>query len=442
MTVKVYKLKKGKRRSPWVVRRYKDRLPVRKFFASKEQANIYARDLRKMIRLGGDPDALIDFQKQIAGSNFDPKAVAAAGLAALRANGTPSAENEATLGDAMKRYMAKCGGLRAKTLKGYNNYFENIDKVFGGRRASSITEAEVQAFLDSRMDRQGNIGKAAPDTKKKYVALIKMAFRELKIKDPFPDIRVRMPKERTIKFFTNEEIYKLFVGSKPCELGFLALATFAAIRPETLAELPIDCINVKDRRVFIPAHISKDHCAHCLETVAVGHEREVRPGPPPIVWAWLERYPFQRVKWCYFQRRLRRILSGKWIHDGLRHTGATNYCTKWGYVATAELLTHNTFDMVKKHYAAPTTREKAEEFLNFGPNDLEHMPNFPKPELKRIKWPPDEILKAMLLDRPATYIARELACSDSRLSAYCKERGIPKFGRGEWRDWKRNREAI
>jgi hypothetical protein len=109
-----------------------------------------------------------------------------------------------------------------------------------------------------------------------------------------------------------------------------------------------------------------------------------------------------------------------------------------------EFPTHSAHNVltIRRYYGGRTTRDKAEAFLKFGPDDLERMPKPARPKTKRIEWPPDDVLKAMLVDRPATYIAHEPGCSDSRLSAHSKDHGTPKLGRGVWRDWKRNQVAT
>jgi hypothetical protein len=434
--VKVIKLKDESRASPWMVRHFMNRLPVRSFFKTKEDALQHAQDVRDTLRSGGDACEVIKSQRLVAGTYYKLSDVVSAGLAALNNSDPVATSPTATFGEGIDLVLSNSTHCRKKTLAGYKSCFGPIRKMFGPRIATTITKSEIETYLKGLVDRQGGIGKASPFTKDTVLRHIRMAFRALGNPNPFPGLSVKMPREKAIQFFSNEDVKAMFMAAHPEERGQLALATFAAIRPQTVERMSAECINMSDRSILIPAHLSKDHRAHCLETVPVGNEREVRPGPPPIVWEWLEKYPFRPSPWLPIQRRLRRALKDRWIQDGLRHTGATNYRSKWGDGPTAELLTHASVRLVNEYYAGLTTRAKADEFLNMGPDIIPAAPEPVITQRKKIVWPSDEVLAKRLLERPATVVALELGCSDSMISKRCRLRGIPKLGRGKWTDAK------
>ncbi len=47
-------------------------------------------------------------------------------------------------------------------------------------------------------------------------------------------------------------------------------------------------------------------------------------------------------------------------------------------------------------------------------------------------WPEDSVLSTLLWEKPSLEVAKIIGVSDSRLSKYCKDRNIPKPGRGYW----------
>ena len=55
---------------------------------------------------------------------------------------------------------------------------------------------------------------------------------------------------------------------------------------------------------------------------------------------------------------------------------------------------------------------------------------------KKVTWPPNDVLQSMVLDRPSSEIAKELGCTDTIVSKYCKRVGIKKPPRGYWQKYK------
>ena len=432
MKISVTKSKDGSRSAPWMVRYYTDRRAVRRFFETKEEAELRAKEIRESLRLGANPTELSEACRLLAGTGHKLPKIVQMGLQFLRESEATRVSPTATFADGVAKLLAEATNCRRKTLASYRQTFGRLNETFGARVATSITSREVQSYLDLLSDRQGTVGKASPYTKQTVLVHIRMILRGLGINNPLPKLDVRIPPAREIEFFTNEQIRTILAAADPTEKGMVALATFAAIRPETLERLPPECVNVADKIIRIPAELSKDHRPHFLETIPIGTDREVRPGPPAVLWDWLSKYPFKPRKWNSVQRRLRRALKGVWIQDGLRHSGATYYRAKYGDAATAELLTHASIKMVNEHYAGIATRAQAEEFLSMGVNQVAGPTLSPFRPTQKIPWPSDTELEQMLMQKPAVLVAKDLGCSDSMISKRCKLRGIRKRPRGAW----------
>jgi integrase len=432
MRISIVKAKGDWRASPWMVRYYQGKKIIRRFFKIKEDAEQYAREVRESVRLGADPSDFSEAYRLLAGTGHKLPNIVQVGLQFLRDSNAASASPTATFSDGVALILGNAKHCRAKTIAGYQHIFATLEKVFGRRVATTITNAEVQGYLDSLANRQGEVGKASPFTKKTSLVHIRMVLRSLGIANPLPKLIVRIPKVREIQFFPVDDIKTILGAADPSEKGLLALALFAAIRPETLERLPAECVSVADKSIRIPGELSKDHRPHCLETIPVGTDREIRPGPPEVLWDWLRLFPFQPRCWNSIQRRMRRALGDRWVQDGLRHSGATYYRAKYGDAATAELLTHASIKLVNEHYAGLATRAQAEEFFSLRFDSLPPTSSALSGSRRKINWPPDAELESLLSEKPASQVAKLLGCSDSMLSKRCKRLQIAKPGRGAW----------
>lgn len=420
------------RTAPWVVRYYVRRKPVRRFFETKEDAEQHAREVRETVRSGADPRQIAEANRLIAGTGLDMASLIRAGLDYIRNSGATALSPTATFSDGVKMVFANAVHCRSATIAGYRSKLRQLERVFGSRVAASITNADVQTYLDQLADRRGVVGNATPDTKQTMLRHIRMVLRAIGMTTPLPRLLVNVPRVREIRFFSIDELRTILSAAEARDRGFVALALFAAIRPQTVERLPAECVKPADKLIRIPGELSKDHRPHFLETVPIGTDREMRPGPPDALWDWLARYPFEPRRWAPIQRRLRRALGGRWIHDGLRHSGATYYRAKYGAAATAELLTHVSIKMVNQHYAGVVTRAEADRFFGITPASVGDLEVRKVSVVKRVNWPKDDQLAAMLSDMPATEVARRLGCSDSMVAKHCRKRRISKPARGAW----------
>jgi hypothetical protein len=436
--IRVIKVAYGIRKDRWMVRFYENRRARRKFFRTRKQAERYAQELREHVEVGVPPlDMLEKCARIAAGTGYGWDVFMRAGVESLQRSNAIMADPKATIAEGASRVIAraKSRGCRSCTLKTYQCFYNIINKHFGLRLACSITELELEQFLDVLPNRRGEVGKASPFSQESMTRHFRMALRMLGVQKPLPNINSRIPKEREILHFPIEDVRRILGAARSHERGMVALMVFAGVRPQTAERLSPKDINVADQSILIRASLSKTHRAVYLETIPVNigtpNEYEFRPGPPPILWVWLKKYPFQACNWRNLQGRLRRALGKKWVYDGLRHTAATFYRAKYGDSRTSDLLGHTTPELVRKHYGGLATRAQAEEFFSLEP-DAVACPNDRNANRAKICWPTKEEFIGLVREQPVIRIARKLGCSDTLVLRHCKKLGIATLGRGMW----------
>lgn len=330
---------------------YEDGKRRRKNFEKKIDADIWAADMQRMADIGASSAEIMAATRLAAGTGYPLDELVRAGLESLR-NTNAKARTDLSFSDAAALVIenAKAAGARKRTVDGYEHVFATLGKQWGGRVASMLTKSEVDEWLKALPDRSGSPGAATAASKATYLRHIRMAMRCAGVTNPLSGLDFREG-ERDVAFFPVGDCAALLKSCPPKALGFVALALFAGIRPESLEILPPECVNVKQKSVRIPAMVSKDGQVHLLESEVLPH----------VLWKWLRKHPFVPVKWSWLQRRLKKAL-GYWIQDGLRHTGATYYCALHGVSATARLLTHQGEGLVRKHYAGVASMHDARRF--------------------------------------------------------------------------------
>jgi hypothetical protein len=315
MKISVKKLLDVWRTSPWQVAYYSHGKSIRRFFSSKEEAEEHARDLKKTLRLGSCPEQIAEAQRLLAGTGHSMVNVLSMGLAALREAQATRVSPTATFNDGVDRVikMARMRGRREVTITGYEAAYAPLRRYFGPRVGTTITVQEVEKYLEKLSDRQGNAGKASKYTHKSVSVHLRMALRAIGVANPLPGLAVVLPRGRDINFFSYGEVVKILSKASSSERGMVALALFAAVRPETLERLPPEYVNVADKVIHIPASISKDGYTHSLEATSSIDEQFILPGVPDVLWDWLRAFPFQPRPWTALQQKLRRALDGHWI---------------------------------------------------------------------------------------------------------------------------------
>jgi len=419
--------------SPWMVRYYRDRKPVREYFATKALAEVRAREIGKLINQGLDPAKMRAVNRLIAGTGYDACDLIEMALRGLQKKGAAALSPMALFRDATALVIKKADGdksLSEGTRRNYRNYYKHINHKFGDRTAVSITAPEVEAFLAELPNAQRVPRAASEPTKRTYAVMFKMALKALGLSQPLSELPAYHDLQHEVKFFSVEQVRLMFEVTPARNRGQLALALFGVMRPLLLEKLPADCVDVDARTISIPAYMAKDRHGHLLEGEIVRPDNSrIIPGLPEVLWIWLKAFPFKPACWLNIQLHLKATL-GFWIQDGLRHTGATYYHRLYGQGATAALLTHEGMDLVLKHYVGITSRLEADAFFALIPSSIafrvERAPygnvhDIPRAELERLVW-----------TKNMKELAAELNCSVSGLFKHCQMLNIPRPNTGYW----------
>ncbi|MGH7237855.1 MAG: hypothetical protein ACREGF_04940, partial [Candidatus Saccharimonadales bacterium] len=211
MKVSVKHVSDRKRASRWLVVYYFRRNPKRKFFETKGEAEEYAKRLREQMRAGGGISTIIFPQHVAVGTGYTLADIVKAGLEGKLHCGVPGPSPTATFADGcdlvVQRAIAR--ERRPNTIAGYRHTFAVLRKTFGSKLASSLTETEVQQYLDNLTGHWGR-GKASVYTQKSVLLAIRMALRAVGAINPLPHILLRFPESREIAYFTVEEVRRLF----------------------------------------------------------------------------------------------------------------------------------------------------------------------------------------------------------------------------------------
>jgi hypothetical protein len=348
----------------WIVRYYENRRPIRRIFKSKIDALQFARTLRlhELLKPGNDFDQIAAIRNLLDLAGADATRVIRAGLAALQRGHPKKALPTSTFADGAKKVIERATRISSRTRIEYRSIYASLCKTFGHRIAIKISSEEVQKYFD---ELHGNGNQSiSPYTKKRRLLLFRMALRELGIRDPLPSVWIPIPESCEARFFTIPEVQLILRTARVHERGMVALALFGAIRPSTLERLSAESVNTKERVISIPGAVTKTRYRQILDTNSNYANNERLPGPPPLLWNWLEHYPFVPCSWSRLLARLRSAL-GFWIQNGLRNTGAANYRAIYGCMATAHLL--GVGYPIEQKFAGIVSRQNAEEFYRIEP---------------------------------------------------------------------------
>ena len=142
---------------------------------------------------------------------------------------------------------------------------------------------------------------------------------------------------------------------------YLALSVFAAIRPQEMKRLSNQgnlksLINIDTGIITLPAHVAK---GRRIRNVKIR----------PALKSYLEAYPEPPRLIDSQMRRLKKQLSFKIPHDGLRHTGITGIYMEHRSFGDTALETGNSEKIIRDHYLGFWTTAQAEKFWSISPKD-------------------------------------------------------------------------
>lgn len=128
--------------------------------------------------------------------------------------------------DAIQEFMTSRGGLRPKTQREYRNHLAQFQKSFPD---FPTTPQPIQAWLNSLQRQRGKPGQElAPETIHSRFRSIRAFYHQIhlwhpKIRNPMPLVRPPKLKKKSMRTFTEEELYRIF--TLPLSLSDRAMVT-------------------------------------------------------------------------------------------------------------------------------------------------------------------------------------------------------------------------
>lgn len=287
-----------------------------------------------------------------------------------------------------KELMRKTDGElteHAETVK--NRLFNHICPVLGGRPAHTITEEEVEAFLNSLKGIDGK--RASVNTREQYLNLLKTVFKFCIKRGQIPATynpvaNLNPPSKKKIvepETLSVEEVKRIFsfVKNNPKYHSFipvLAVGFFCGARVEERAKLTYADIYIGGRNeIFVSAAVAKNGIARFIyptENVKAWMDFAKENGASMNATDTLiqgDTVKQRRTAHSAFLKALAMETGITLPKNCIRHTAASFMAESQGYTETANQLGHD-IGMLLKHYRRAITKTEAEEFYNITPDSV------------------------------------------------------------------------
>ena len=259
--------------------------------------------------------------------------------------------------EALLRYAKTHKRDHAKHFNGMTRYvLKRLAERFGHLNISQITYAEVQAFLDERLET------VSLSTAQKDVTILKAilnkACREGLIDSvpPFPRLKTLKPRQR---WLTTAEEDRLVTGAAPHLQPLIRFAVDTGGRLSELLGLDWKEVDMAERRIrFVETKNGEDRtirlCDRAYETL-----KKLGPRKQGIVFLFNGK-PIKRVQKAFVRARERAGLKDVRFHD-LRHTFASRLVQAGIPLYDVMHLTgHKSLAMVQRYsHLAPDYQTKA-----------------------------------------------------------------------------------
>jgi site-specific recombinase XerD len=184
--------------------------------------------------------------------------------------------------------------------------------------------------------------------------------------NPAAQVRIDLPEHGEPRILKNSQVKALLRAAQVHVAGhdkiagrlvpYLAASLWAGIRPEELARLNWEQVNLEDGTIRIRAGESK-----------VGPGRVIEMSPNLVAWLkWCEARKlvcFKAVRKEFDAVREAAGLLKDWPEDGLRHTAISHHVRRHGSFALTALAMGNSESVIRKHYHARVTSTDMEEFF-------------------------------------------------------------------------------
>jgi len=261
--------------------------------------------------------------------------------------------------------------LAAETLKGIRKHSNILKNLWGERRIADITQADVQAYLDTFPHGRNkfNLHSRTSQFFNWCIAKPRNYIKE----NPAKDIKIEIDDKEVVIL----EIEKAENFMTVCETEFkdltlnVAIGLFAGLRPTECNLLQWENVHIEERQITVLAETSK-----VSETRTVPIEDNL--------YHWLMSFKGECKGFVtnqtnlYKRQQKLRVKMGyklcgknetneEWNEDTLRHTYASYWLGK--YKQRGELAEHmgNSIEVIKKHYKKPVRNSDIAKFWEIVP---------------------------------------------------------------------------
>lgn len=255
--------------------------------------------------------------------------------------------------------------LRQRTVEDAEKRLRPFKAAWDRLAIGSIEAKDIDALLD----RHGYVGTNRQNYKHYLSGFFNWAIRNGKTQgNPVQQTVTVRTKKETPEIYTPNEVeaaLRKAEEKRPELVPYLAIAFFAGIRPEEIARLKWEDVDLSIGEIHIKAGMSKTHSARLVHVS--GNLK-----------AWLVKYrqthgkvfaPSETSLKRWRAEVMREAKVGV-IQDGARHTFATFNLALHGIDETMQELGHTDPKMLFKHYRglAKNRKAQAEKFFKIMPN--------------------------------------------------------------------------
>lgn len=322
--------------------------------------------------------------------------------------------NAITVMNACERYLQskQDAGVFPKTIEGYRHSIGLLVKSNPNEWLHDFSVTEIEQILSKYKN---------PNSRATHQRAISSFFewavkRHHLLENPCKRLEKPASDRTTIRILTLEECRKFLKAAMLYRDGaFAAIITiqlFAGLRPSEAqslspADIRPDGIRVKGGKLRRTAN---------------------RKTPiPEILAQWLEAFPFQKVPTNH-RNGMREIKaatkSPNWVQDIIRHTSISYQLERDQNEALVAFNNGTSLRMINRHYREIIDKsEDVEEFWNLTPDKIKKHPlTLPKKNAPRkINWPENKDLLAMLKTMPMTTVAKKIGVSDNAVRKRLKK---------------------
>lgn len=160
-------------------------------------------------------------------------------------------------------------------------------------------------------------------------------------------------------------------------IPYIALATFAGLRPQELEGITWSHIDLKNRTIVMDADIAKTGSRRVVEISKnlVAWLKPFKADDRPIFWTRLHEH-FDRVKEAAKFRPMAKLGQDipkdkkewkPWVPDYMRHTAISNHIAEHRNENETALWAGNSPEVIREHYKALVTPQAAKEFWGIMP---------------------------------------------------------------------------